>query len=208
MPNNELPTESEELTPRRARDEAQLILGQIHGVISLAVNEVDRWLEKRDTEETGEPELTADDIRRGGAEVHAHFGTVHAALNTGEYDEDLVRVGLTGAQGQMKRKGLLPAIARFCGTKAKEIRNYIARLRGSLRWSATLIGSITAALKKEIDRVPGAAAAGEAIKEFIEVLLNATEPPPEGNQTPRAQQNDEAKGGAGRGNQRAQRPTE
>lgn len=188
MPNNEPPSESERLTSRRARDDAQLILGQIHGVVCLAVNEVDIWFEKRETTESGEPELTADDIRRGGAEIHAHFGTVQAALNTGKYDEELVRVGITGAQGEVKRKGLLPAIGRFVGS----VHNYVGRLRGSLRWGGTLVGSITAATKKEIDRVPGAAAAGEAIKEFIEVLLNATEPPPEGSQTPRAQQKGEA----------------
>jgi hypothetical protein len=176
MPNNESLIESERPTPRRARDEAQLVLGQIHGIVWLAVNEVDQWFEKREATEGSEPELTADDVRRAGAEVHGHFGTVHAALNTGEYDKELVKVGLMGAQGQAKRKGLLPAIARLFGGRAKAIHNYVARLRGSLRWSETLIGSITAALKKEIERVPGAASAGEAIKEFIEVLLNATEP--------------------------------
>ena len=36
------------------------------------------------------------------------------------------------------------------------------------------------------DRSGSGAAAREAIKEFIEVLLNATEPPPKGSQTPRA----------------------
>src|SRR5713226_5556164 len=129
MPNNEPLSESERLTPRRTRDEAQLILGQIHGVVWLAVNEVDTWLEKRETTEGGEPELTADDVRRAGAEVHGHFGTVHAALNTGKYDGELVRVGLTGAQGQAKKKGLLPAIGRFFGSKAQAVHNYVARLR-------------------------------------------------------------------------------
>jgi hypothetical protein len=122
---------------------------------------------------------------------------VHAALNTGKYDEALVRVGLTGAQGQVKRKGFLSAIGRFVVSKAQAIHTYVARLRGSLRWSGTLLGSITAALKEEIDRVPGASAAGEAIKEFIEVLLNATEPS-EGSQTSHAQQKDESQGGGGR----------
>lgn len=39
----------------------------------------------------------------------------------------------------------------------------------------TLIGSISAARKKEVENVPGAAAAGEAAKEFVEPLLNASE---------------------------------
>lgn len=38
----------------------------------------------------------------------------------------------------------------------------------------TLIGSISAARKKEVENVPGAAA-GEAAKEFVEPLLNASE---------------------------------
>jgi hypothetical protein len=155
-----------------------LILGQIHGVVYLAINDVDIWLEKRETTESDEPELTADDIRKAGAEMHAHFGAIHAALNTGSYDEQLVRVGFSGDQVEVKRKGFLPAVGRFVVSRAQAIQNYVTRLRGSLKWSNTLIGSITAALRKEIDRVPGAAAAGEAIKEIIEVLLNATEPSP------------------------------
>lgn len=184
MPNNEPPNESDRLTSRRARDDAQLILGQIHGIVFLAVNDVDRWLEQRETTGTDEPELTADDIRRAGAEIHVHFGTLQAALNTGEYDEELVRVGFSGNQGQVKKKGILSDIGRFFSRKAQQAQDYVARLRGSLKWSGTLIGSITAALKKEIERIPGAAAAGEAIKEFIEVLLNLTERHQEGSQSP------------------------
>lgn len=176
MANSELPNEPERLYSRQARDEVQLILGQIHGVVWLAVNDVDHWLDKVETMDTNEPELNAEDIRKAGAEIHNHFGTLHAALNTGEFDDKLVRVGLAGAQGQAKRKGLLPSIRHFFDSKTKSLRNYTTRLRSSLRWSNTLIGSITAALEGEIERVPGAATAGEAIKEFIEVLLNATEP--------------------------------
>jgi len=151
--------------------------------VYLAINDVDIWLEKRETTESDEPELTADDIRKAGAEMHAHFGAIHAALNTGRYDEELVRVGFSGDQVEVKRKGFLPAVGRFVVSRAHAIQNYVTRLRGSLKWSNTLIGSITAALRKEIDRVPGAAAAGEAIKEIIEVLLNATEPSPSVSET-------------------------
>jgi hypothetical protein len=184
MPNNAPPSESERLIARRARDNAQLILGQIHGVVYLAINDVDIWLEQREMTESDEPELTADDIRKAGAELHAHFGLIHAALNTGKYDEELVRVGFSGDQVEVKRKGFLPAVGRFFVGKAQAIQSYVTRLRGGLRWSNTLIGSITAALRKEIERVPGAAAAGEAIKEIIEVLLNATEPSPSASETP------------------------
>jgi hypothetical protein len=89
-----------------------------------------------------------------------------------------------GAQGQAKKKGLVTTLRRFFAGKKEATHNYVARLRNSLRWSGTLIGSITAALSKEIERVPGAATAGEAIKEFIEVLLNATEPIEESREAP------------------------
>lgn len=187
MTNDERLGESEGPSPRRARDEVQLTLGQIHGVVWLAIDEADRWLPQRETMDSGEPDLTADDLRRAGAEVHEHFGRVHAALNTGAYDEALVDVGLAGSQGQAKRKGLLAAIARFFGSNPQN-RNYLARLRGSLKWSSTLIGSITTALKKEVERIPGAAAAAEAIKEILEVLLNATEPSEETQEVSRTRQ--------------------
>ena len=183
MPNEEALGPSEGLTPRRARDEVQLMLGQIHGIVWLAIRDADVWLPQREIADGDEPELTADDLRRAGAEVHEHFGRVHAALNTGKYDQRLVDVGLSGAQGQAKRKGFLPALGRFFASSPQAIRGYLSRLRGSLRWSSTLIGSITTALKEEVGRVPGAAAAAEAIKELIEVLLNATEPLEENQDT-------------------------
>jgi hypothetical protein len=176
MPKSESLNESE-ISPRRARDEAQLILGQIHGLVWLCGNDVNSWLKTPTSDEGTEPDLTADDIRRAVAEVHAHFGTVHAALNTGAYDQDLVRVGLSGAQGEAKRKGFLSAVGRLFARGAKTTQNYAARMRSSLRWSGTLIGSLTAALKKEIELVPGAASAGEAIKEIVELILNAAEAP-------------------------------
>jgi hypothetical protein len=176
MPNNDPASEAERPPPRRARDEAQLMLGQIHGVVWLAVNEVDEWLVVDEEADGDEPALTADDLRRAGMEVHGHFGMVQAALDTGACDLELERVGFAGAQGEAKRKGLWSAIKRFVRVQSKRSKAYITNLRSSLRWSETVVGSITAALKQEADRVPGAASAGEAIKEFIEVHLNATEP--------------------------------
>jgi hypothetical protein len=175
MRNNESSLESEQPTARRARDEAQLILGQIHGVVWLAVNNADHWLPRESSTEDGEPGLTADDLRKAAAEVHDHFGTVHAALNTGKFDKKLLKAGLTGAQGHAKRKGFLPAIGHLVSSAAEKAQDYITRLRSCLKWGGTLIGSITAALDEEIKNVPGAALAGEAIKEFIEVLLNASD---------------------------------
>src|SRR5947207_1647493 len=172
MPHVEDP-ESAAQVARRARDEAQLMLAQIHGAVWLAVNDVDSWIGSVASQDFNEQELSADDIRNAAYEVHPHFGTLQAALNTGKYDRELVRVGISGAQGHAKRKGLGAAIGRLFGVPSKA---GASRVRGALRWGGTLIGSITAALKGEVERVPGAAAAGEAIKEFIEVLLNATEP--------------------------------
>jgi hypothetical protein len=172
MPYVEYP-ESENQIARRARNEAQLMLAQIHGTVWLAVNDVDSWISNPATSEDPEPPLSADDIRGAAMEVHPHFGALHAALNTGRYDKELVKVGITGAQGSAKSKGLLAAMGRLFGGRAKA---NASRVRGGLRWGETVIGSITSALKGEVERVPGAAAAGEAIKEFIEVLLNATEP--------------------------------
>ena len=176
MPDHETSVANDYPAPRNARSQAQIMLGQIQGVVWLAVNDVDLWLESERTTDDGEPGLTADDVRQAGAEVQGHFGAVNAALNTGKYDQDLVRVGMTGAQGNAKKKGFLPGLSRLFGTSKQAVQDHIVRLRTSLRWSGTLIGSITAALKKEIDRVPGAGAAGEAIKEFIDLLMNATEP--------------------------------
>jgi hypothetical protein len=173
MPNNESPLDPVVLPPRKARDDAHVFLGTIHGVVTLAILDVDRWLI---VEESGEPGLTADDIRAAGKEVHAHFGTLHAALNAGEYDGALVKVGLSGPEGQAKRKGLLNAVQRYVGAGIKNTRSYVTSLRRSLKWSSTIVGSVAAAFKEEIKFVPGAATAAEAVKEFVEVLLNATEP--------------------------------
>src|ERR1700751_1026296 len=131
-----LASSSEGPQPWEARDEAQLILGQIHGVLWIAVKEVDQWLERSGTEDRL-LELTADDIRAGGAEVHRHFGTIHASLNTGVHDEDLAGVGLSGAQAQVKRKGFRGAIARLWTGPNRGIN--LPRLRRCLRWSGTLM---------------------------------------------------------------------
>jgi hypothetical protein len=161
--------------PRRARDEVQLMLGQIHGVVWLAVNDAEKWIEFESGEEVGEPPLTAGDLHRAALEVHPHFGVVQAALNTGAYDEDLVKAGLTGEQGQAKKKGFWRAAGQTLARPFRNVRDYAARFRKSLKWSGTIVGSVGSALKKEIEKVPGAAAAAEAIKEFIEVLLNVSE---------------------------------
>jgi hypothetical protein len=178
MPNNDPTNESEFQKARLARDEAQLMLAQMHGVVWLAINDVDAWLPKPPATEDSEPELVAEDVRSAGAEIHGHFGAVHAALNTGEYDHALVKVGITGAQGRAKRKGLLPAITRLFRERSnllKTPRAYAARLRACLRWAEPMIGSIAAALEDEIKKFHGASFAAEGIKEFMALLSNAAE---------------------------------
>jgi hypothetical protein len=142
------------------------MLGQIHGVVTQATIET-KWFEGP----VGEDELTAEDLRAARSEIDGHFGTVQAALNTGLYDQSLVGVGFAGAQGQAKVKGFRGAMKRFVSTAG----NVLGRLQGALRWSGTIVGSVTAALQKEIEKVPGAAFSVEAIKEYIEVLQNAAE---------------------------------
>lgn len=171
--------ESERPNPRIARDEAQLMLGQIHGIVWFAVFNADKWLKPPPTTQDGDsdfadPELTAEDIRRAAIAMHGDFGKVQAALNTGKHDEELWNVALAGPQGYAKKRGVAAAL-RHLFRAEKPIQDYLVRLKGALRWSRTIIGSITAALKKEIEHVPGAAAAAEAIGEFLEILQNTAE---------------------------------
>jgi hypothetical protein len=174
MPSPESPNLSRAPLPREARDEAQLMLGQIHGLVWLAVEEADTWLPP-DYGENVEPELTANDIRAAALDVHPNFGIVHAAINSGAFDESLRRVGLAGAQGRAKKKGVLSALSRYFRIRRESVRSNLASLRDSLGWSATLLGSIKTALHAEIERVPGAAAAAEAIGEFVDLLSRAAE---------------------------------
>ena len=159
--------------PRQARHEVQLLLGQIHGVVDRAVLDLDEWFigESPPTDF----DLTAADMRAAYVEVAPHFGTVQAALNTGDYDEALVAVGFGGAQMTPKKKGLWSKITKFVSKKASALGEYLQPLKGVLRWSGTVVGSVQAALEEEIKRVPGAATACEALKEYFEVLENAAE---------------------------------
>jgi hypothetical protein len=171
MPNrNEGVNNSE---PLQAREEAHKILGQIHGVMWLATKDLTYWLQQ--TEEQAGPRLTADDLESATRDVHEHFGTMQAALNTGQFDERLVRAGFAGAQGNAKRKGFWLSIKEFFSGSYEAAAGYLSRYRNVLDWSSSLLGSLGAAFEEEIKKVPGAAAAAEATKEFIELLQNAGE---------------------------------
>jgi hypothetical protein len=84
MPANQPPNVRIEPQPVNPRDEAQLMLGQIHGAVWVAVRDVDSWLEMQSPTQDGSA-LTAEDVRNAGVEIHPKFGLAHAALNTGNY---------------------------------------------------------------------------------------------------------------------------
>jgi hypothetical protein len=182
MPANQPPNVRIEPLPVNPRNEAQLMLGQIHGVVWVAVRDVDSWLEMQSPTQDSSA-LTAEDIRNAAVEIHSKFGLVQAALNTGNYDSQLSGVGFGDAQGPMKRKGFWSSMRGLFRYK-KPGDGYIEHLRKSLRWSGTILGSLGVGLKEELEHIPGAALALEAIKEFVEVILHATEPSGKENPAP------------------------
>jgi hypothetical protein len=160
----------QEEPPRSGREDVQLVLGQIHGVIHVAVTNVDAWLPSDDGKG-----VAAEDIQEAYAEIAERFGLVQAALSTGEYDAALEKVGLANAQMKPKKKGLWGEIAGFFDKTGKRASHFVERMRGALGWGNTILGSIVNGLKKDIEHIPGAGAAAESIREFVEVLLNASE---------------------------------
>jgi len=163
--------ERERADPLRARHDAQLVLAQVHGLVHLAVADVDSWLEAPQTE-VDEVMVTPDDVRRAYTDVARHFGTVQAALNTGEYDDALRSGGLDGPEMTAKKKGFWGALRDFLRIGVEGRQRYLARLAPAVRWSSMLVGSIGAALGGEVKRIPGAAAAAEGVKEFLELISN------------------------------------
>jgi hypothetical protein len=159
--------------PEAARHELQLFLGQLHGVVDVSVAELEQGVPAEVSD------MTREDIDAAYASAARNFGTVQAALSTGLYDSALAGVGVSGPQWVPKWKRWLTRIKTFFATTGSDASAYIARKRDTLRWGGTILKSITAAFKKEIERVPGAAAAGEALGELIDVLREATEPAPD-----------------------------
>ena len=141
------------------------MLGQVHGVITEATSDLD-WI---DVPLDDEESLSREDVRSAALEVHAKIGDVHAALNTGAHDMAIVGAGFWGGQGRTKKKGF--DLSRV----VKEGGSFLERLKGKLRWSKLILGSLTKALEKEIGKTPGADFSAEAIKEFVEVLENLAE---------------------------------
>jgi hypothetical protein len=148
----------------------QLALGQIHGALHHAVSQGREWLPERQ-----EDDVTAADLEAAYHEVCPEFGVVQAALNGAEYDRPLRDVGFAGAQGAAKLKGLFSRIRRFCDQSGRNAGSFVQRMVPALRWSGTILGSVAMALQREAGNFPGAASAIEAIREFVEVVLNAAE---------------------------------
>lgn len=175
MPREKPPNEQEISPARHARNEAQLMLGQIHGLVSAAALEARDWLRQDPAASVSQVGMTNEDIGQAAEEIHANFGEVHAALNTGACDEQLLKVGMAGSQGRLKKKGLLAAIDKYFRAKKSAVSDRLVSIQDGLRWSATIIGSLGSAISKELERFPGAAAAAEGIREFLEVLDHAAD---------------------------------
>jgi hypothetical protein len=78
-------------------------------------------------------------------------------------------------------------------------RAYLVRMQSALGWSGTILGSVSTAFEEELKNIPGAAAAAEAVKEFIELLQHAAESTGDNSPTPSVKSEP---GGQGRGNRK------
>ena len=141
-------------TPEEDRRELQAILGQLHGLLSKAMEHGDRWC----------PTDLHDSIAVAYRDLGGAFGVVHAELNTGIYDSKLAGLGLAGEQMAPKKKGFWHALRRFFDPTKRGHPPLFGALGTATRWGGIIVGS----LAKE---VPG----GEVIKEFIEVVQAARE---------------------------------
>ena len=150
----------------------QLALGQIHGVLHRAVLDAPVWLSQMPENVVNEA-LAPNDLVAAYVEACKQVGTIQAALNTGTYDESLASVGYSGGQLKVKLKGLWQSVRRYAGAATSNIKSYLVRMQDALGWSGTIVGSVSKALEKEITHIPGASAAAEGLKEFIEVLQHA-----------------------------------
>jgi hypothetical protein len=151
----------------------QLALGQVHGVLQRAVLDADFWLPPRGESDPGS--LTVDDLLAAYLEACRQLGTVQAALNTGAHDRPLADRGFSGAQLRAKLKGFWQAVKRYATASKNSVGVYVERMQSALAWSGTIFGSVSKALEEELKQIAGAAAAAEAVKEFIEVLQHVAE---------------------------------
>jgi hypothetical protein len=164
------PSQTESWVPSD-RYYVQLALGQAHGVLHRAVLDADFWLPPRGESES--ESLTADDLLAAYLETCRQLGTVQAALNTGAHDRPLANRGFSGAQLRAKLKGFWQAVKRYATASKNNL--YLGRMQSALAWSGTIVGSVSKAFEEELKHIPGAAAAAEAVKEFIELLQHVAE---------------------------------
>ena len=82
---------------------------------------------------------------------------------------------MTGAQGKAKKKGWWSSFSSYLTAKKEDVFERLSRMRGCLGWSSTTVGSISAILGEAKHLVPGAALAGESIREALELLSNVAE---------------------------------
>jgi hypothetical protein len=190
------PPQSESWIPSD-RYYVQLALGQVHGVLHRVVLDGGLWLPPPG--EAGSESLTVDDLVAAYLEACSQLGTVQAALNTGAHDRPLASRGFSGAQLKAKLKGFWQAVKRYATASKNNMSAYLVRMQSALGWSGTILGSVSAAFEEELKNTPGAAAAAEAVKEFIELLQHAAESSGDNSPTPTAK--NEA-GGQGRGNRK------
>ncbi len=104
------------------------------------------------------PELR-EEMAKAWQEVQGRFSQVRSAILGGSHDQELERVGLTGAQLALKLKGAGSAIRRFFATPT------LLGLRLALDWINTLLGSLTEAI-----------GIAEPIKELKEAIHNSLLP--------------------------------
>lgn len=170
MPDMPSPPQPESWIPGD-RYYVQLALGQVHGVLHRVVLDADFWLPSPGEAESGS--LTVDDLLAAYLEACRQLGTVQAALNTGAHDRPLASRGFSGAQLKAKLRGFWQAVKRYAAATKNSVSAYVARMQSALAWSGTIVGSVSTAFEKELENIPGAAAAAEAVKEFIELLQHA-----------------------------------
>ena len=150
----------------------QLALGQVHGVLHRAVLDADVWLP---SPKAASGSLTGDDLQAAYLEACFQLGTVQAALNTGAHDQPLASRGFSGAQLKAKLKGFWRAVKSYAAVSTNSMTEYIGRMHSALGWCGTIVGSVSTAFEEELKKIPGAAAAAEAVKEFIEMLEHSGE---------------------------------
>lgn len=153
--NNQTQESSEkpdrELTPEEARRELQAILGQLHGLMSKAMAHPHPkdWC----------PADLILSLEAAYEDIGRAFGEVQAELNSGKYDDDLVKVGLAGKQMEPKKRGFWQALKKFFNPTKKGELPFLGALGFATRWSGIMVGSLAKI-------IPGA----EVIKECIEVI--------------------------------------